>query len=70
MSLLKKPSSEPVVAQKVKVFDRPIRSGEEIVETVPIVIFGRVNSGAKVFSEESISIYGMIDGLVQCDGEY
>ena len=61
---------EPVVTQKVKVFDRPIRSGEEIVETVPIVIFGRVNSGAKVFSEESISIYGMIDGLVQCDGEY
>lgn len=55
---------------KMKVFDRPIRSGEEIHESVPLVIFGRVNSGAKVFCEESLSIYGMIDGLVQCDGEY
>ena len=56
--------------KKLKLYDRPIRSGEEIVETLPIVIFGRVNSGAKVFCEESMSIYGMIDGLVQCDGEY
>jgi len=66
---------EPVIEQakqlpKLKLYDRPIRSGEEIVESLPIVIFGRVNSGAKVFSEESISIYGIIDGLVQCDGDY
>lgn len=55
---------------KSKLYDRPIRSGEEISEYVPTVIFGRVNSGAKVFCEESLSIYGIIDGLVQCDGEY
>jgi len=55
---------------KLKLYDRPVRSGEEIVENLPIVIFGRVNSGAKVFCEESMSIYGIIDGLVQCDGEY
>ena len=55
---------------KSKLYDRPIRSGEEINEHVPTVIFGRVNSGAKVFCEESLSIYGIIDGLVQCDGEY
>ena len=66
---------EPVIEQakqlpKLKLYDRPSRSGEEIVESLPIVIFGRVNSGAKVFSEESISIYGIIDGLVQCDGDY
>ncbi len=73
---LKKESvTEPVAEQskqlpKLKLYDRPIRSGEEIVESLPIVIFGRVNSGAKVFSEESISIYGIIDGLVQCDGDY
>lgn len=59
-----------VQARKLKLYDRPIRSGEEINESLPIVIFGRVNSGAKVFCEESMSIYGMIDGLVQCDGEY
>ena len=61
---------EPKQTRKLKLFDRPIRSGEEIHESVPVVIFGRVNSGAKVFCEESMSIYGIIDGLVQCDGEY
>jgi len=63
-------SSEPKHLPKLKLYDRPIRSGEEIIESLPIVIFGRVNSGAKVFCEESISIYGIIDGLVQCDGDY
>jgi len=73
---LKKESvSETITEQvkqmpKLKLYDRPIRSGEEIVESLPIVIFGRVNSGAKVFCEESMSIYGIIDGLVQCDGDY
>jgi septum site-determining protein MinC len=62
--------SEPKQLQKLKLYDRPIRSGEEIIESLPIVIFGRVNSGAKVFCEESMSIYGIIDGLVQCDGDY
>ena len=63
-------SEQPKQLPKLKLYDRPIRSGEEIVESLPIVIFGRVNSGAKVFCEESMSIYGIIDGLVQCDGDY
>ena len=61
---------EPKPIQKLRIFDRPIRSGEEIHENIPVVIFGRVNSGAKVSCEESMAIYGVIDGLVQCDGEY
>ncbi|KFL34115.1 MULTISPECIES: septum site-determining protein MinC [unclassified Sulfurospirillum] len=76
-SLEEAPQKEKVLEEeppkqmpKLKLYDRPIRSGEEIVESLPIVIFGRVNSGAKVFCEESMSIYGIIDGLVQCDGEY
>lgn len=60
----------PNESYKLKLYDRPIRSGEEIHESVPVVIFGRVNSGSKVFCEESVSVYGIIDGLVQCDGEY
>lgn len=59
-----------VKPDKLKVFDRPIRSGEEINEELPIVVFGRINSGAKLFCTQSVSIYGVIDGLVQCDGEY
>ena len=56
--------------EKLKIFDRPIRSGEEINEDLPVVVFGRINSGAKLFSTQSVSVYGIIDGLVQCDGDY
>lgn len=55
---------------KMKIYDRPIRSGEEISEESPLTVFGRVNSGAKLFCTQSVSIYGAIDGLVQCDGEF
>ncbi len=56
--------------EKLRVYERPVRSGEEINEELPVVVFGRINSGAKLFCTQSVSIYGMIDGLVQCDGEY
>ena len=61
---------EPILKEKLKVYERPIRSGEEINEELPVVIFGRINSGAKLFCTQSVSIYGIIDGLVQCDGDY
>jgi septum site-determining protein MinC len=49
---------------------RPVRSGEEIVHAGDVTIFGRVNSASKVLVEGNVEIYGAIDGLVQCDGEY
>ncbi len=61
---------EPISKDKLKIYDRPVRSGEEINEELPVVVFGRINSGAKLFCTQSVSIYGIIDGLVQCDGEY
>ena len=61
---------EIVSTDKLKIYERPIRSGEEINEDLPVVVFGRINSGAKLFCTQSISIYGIIDGLVQCDGDY
>ena len=61
---------EPISKDKLKIYDRPIRSGEEINEELPVVVFGHINSGAKLFCTQSVSIYGIIDGLVQCDGEY
>lgn len=61
---------EPIAKEKLKIYERPIRSGEEINEELPVVVFGRINSGAKLFCTQSVSIYGIIDGLVQCDGEY
>ncbi|MBE0492537.1 MAG: septum site-determining protein MinC [Sulfurospirillum sp.] len=56
--------------KSMAIYHRPIRSGEEIYEEIPVVVFGRINSGAKLFCTQSVSIYGQVDGLVQCDGEF
>ncbi len=50
--------------------ERPVRSGEEIIHSGDITIFGRVNSASKVIAEGNVEVYGLIDGLVQCDGKY
>jgi len=65
-------ASEPEVIEHAKtlLFQKPIRSGEEVVHDGDVTIFGRVNSAAKVLSEGNVEVYGCIDGLVQCDGEY
>jgi len=55
---------------KTLLFEKTIRSGEEIISEGDITIFGRVNSAAKVISEGNVEIYGTIDGLVQCNGNY
>ncbi len=54
----------------VEVFNRPIRSGEELHLRSDGIIFGRVNSGAKLFCDKSLTLYGIIDGFVQCDGDF
>jgi len=51
-------------------FQKPIRSGEEIVHDGDITIFGRVNSAAKVLCSGNVRVFDRVDGLVQCDGEY
>jgi septum site-determining protein MinC len=51
-------------------YEKPIRSGEEIIHEGDITIFGRVNSAAKVLCSGNVRVFGRIDGLVQCDGEY
>lgn len=65
-------ASDPEVIEHAKtlLFQKPIRSGEEVIHDGDITIFGRVNSAAKVFAEGNVEVYGCIDGLVQCDGEY
>ncbi len=66
-------SSDTIVkVKKVKtlIFEKTIRSGEEVIYDGDVTIFGRVNSAAKVIAEGNIEVYGTIDGLVQCDGDY
>ena len=52
------------------VLNKPIRSGEVVEHEGDVVLFGRVNSGAKVISEANISVYGDIDGVVEANGEF
>ncbi len=56
--------------EKAAVYYRPIRSGEGIDATTDLVFFGRINSGAVIECSRSVQIFGIIDGLVRCDGEY
>jgi len=65
-------ASEPEVVEQHKtlLYEKPVRSGEEVVYDGDVTIFGRVNSAAKVLAQGNVEVYGRIDGLVQCDGEY
>ncbi len=56
--------------QNTKVINKPIRSGAVYESEADIVIFNRVNSGAKVVSEGNISVYGEIDGVVEANGDF
>ncbi len=61
-----------IVKEKVKTLfiEKPIRSGTEIEHDGDVTVFGRVNSAAKVIAAGNVEIYGIVDGLVQCDGDY
>ena len=52
------------------IFNKTIRSGEEIVSDKDIVIFGRVNSGAKITTTANLEVFGKVDGILECMGEY
>jgi septum site-determining protein MinC len=69
---LQMPQEEEVVPvdSTTLLYEKPIRSGEEIIHEGDITIFGRVNSAAKVLCTGNVRVFGRIDGLVQCDGEY
>ncbi len=65
------PNEKPVYSDKIEmIFYRTIRSGEAIHVDDNLVFFGRINSGAVIESASSIQTFGIIDGLVRCDGEY
>ncbi|MEF3192263.1 MAG: hypothetical protein K6347_06955 [Campylobacterales bacterium] len=51
-------------------YDRPIRSGEEIRCSGDLAVMGRVNSGAKVYVNGNGAFFDVIDGWVECEGEY
>ena len=63
-------NEEKISTEKTLVFNRPIRSGEEIVTKGDVVIFGRVNSGSKIKAEGNVEIFGDIDAMIECEGDF
>ena len=63
-------SDEEVKSSNTLVFYTPIRSGTVIENDDDVTIFNRVNSGAKVICSGNLSVFGPIDGVVECDGKY
>jgi len=55
---------------KTKVITKPIRSGAVIESEGDIVIFSRVNSGAKVICEANVSVFETVDGMIEANGDF
>ncbi|BCZ16882.1 Septum formation inhibitor MinC [Helicobacter sp. NHP19-003] len=55
---------------QVQIYERHIRSGEEIDSPCSLVILGNVNHGAKIHTAQNISIYGKCEGIIICMGVY
>ncbi|GMB96227.1 septum site-determining protein MinC [Helicobacter sp. NHP22-001] len=55
---------------QVQIYERHIRSGEEINSPCSLVILGNVNHGAKIHTEQNINVYGRCEGIIICMGVY
>jgi len=58
------------VKSKTVIFDKIIRSGEEIETDDNLIFLQRINAGAKIISRGNVEIYAECEGKVICDGEY
>ena len=58
------------IKSKTVIFDKIIRSGEEIETDDNLIFLQRINAGAKIISRGNVEIYAECEGKVICDGEY
>lgn len=61
---------EIIKENKTLIFDRIIRSGEEIDSKNNLIFLNRINAGAKIKSSGNIEIYGECEGMIECEGDY
>ena len=61
---------EVIKENKTIIFDRIIRSGEEINSTNNLIFLNRINAGAKIKSSGNIEVYGECEGMIECEGDY
>jgi len=64
------PQKEQVDCPKSLLINKTVRSGEIIDNSGDIVVIGRINSGAKIISEQNVQVFGIIEGDVEAQGEY
>jgi septum site-determining protein MinC len=53
-----------------KIIDKPLRSGTIFEYEGDIVMFARVNSGAKIICESNVQLFDKIDGIVESNGDF
>ncbi|AFI06613.1 septum site-determining protein MinC [Helicobacter cetorum] len=54
---------------KTFIYERNIRSGEEIYSSQNLIFLGNIHNGAKIVSEGCVSVYGFCEGAIVCFGE-
>jgi len=59
----------PLIEEKT-ILHRPVRSGETINAKGDVVVFGRVNSGSLLNIEGNGEFFDIIDGTINCSGDY
>jgi septum site-determining protein MinC len=65
---------EKEIVKKIKsetiIYDKIIRSGEEIRSENNLIFLNRINAGAKIYSSGNIEIFDECEGRVVCEGDY
>ncbi|OOQ04244.1 septum site-determining protein MinC [Helicobacter pylori] len=67
---LLKQNNPNAIEPKTTIYERNIRSGEEIYSANHLIFLGNIHNGAKIISEGSVSVYGVCEGAIVCFGEY
>ncbi|GAA7864692.1 septum site-determining protein MinC [Helicobacter pylori] len=65
-----KQNSPNAIEPKTTIYERNIRSGEEIYSANHLIFLGNIHNGAKIISEGCVSVYGVCEGAIVCFGEY
>ncbi len=67
---LKEESNHAKTEPKTTIYERHIRSGEEIYSANHLIFLGNIHNGAKIISEGCVSVYGVCEGAIVCFGEH
>ncbi len=66
---LLKQNNPNAIELKTTIYERNIRSGEEIYSANHLIFLGNIHNGAKIISEGCVSVYGVCEGAIVCFGE-